>query len=60
MATTIMAGHSMGGSLALETGLQLDDRIGGVIAIHLFLPLPDKPVFYLSIIPIRHTNNIYI
>jgi len=37
----VLAGFSQGGALALHTGLRYRERLGGVIALSCFLPMPD-------------------
>jgi phospholipase/carboxylesterase len=38
----ILAGFSQGGAIALQTGLRYPERLGGILALSTYLPLPDK------------------
>jgi phospholipase/carboxylesterase len=40
----ILAGFSQGGAMALHTGLRYPQRLGGVLALSTYLPLPDRLV----------------
>ncbi len=40
----ILAGFSQGGAMALHTGLRYPKRLGGVLALSTYLPLPDRLV----------------
>lgn len=37
----VLAGFSQGGAIALHTGLRYPDRLGGIIALSSYLPLPE-------------------
>jgi phospholipase/carboxylesterase len=37
----VLAGFSQGGAMALHTGLRHPERLGGIVALSTFLPLPD-------------------
>lgn len=52
-AKIILAGFSQGGVIALETGARYPERLGGVIALSCYLPLPDEfPPAFDSPLPI--------
>jgi phospholipase/carboxylesterase len=38
----VLAGFSQGGAIALQTGLRYMQRLGGIVALSTYLPLPDK------------------
>ncbi len=38
----ILAGFSQGGAIALQTGLRYPERLGGILALSTYLPLPNK------------------
>jgi len=38
----ILAGFSQGGAIALQTGLRYPKRLGGIIALSTYLPLPER------------------
>jgi phospholipase/carboxylesterase len=54
----ILAGFSQGGAIALTTGLTYSKRLGGIIALSTYLPLPDK--ILANVNPANKTLPIYI
>jgi phospholipase/carboxylesterase len=41
-ARIVLAGFSQGGAIALQTGLRHSQRLGGILALSTYLPLPDR------------------
>lgn len=55
-AQIVLAGFSQGGAMALHTGLRYPSKLGGVLALSAYLPLPER--FQNEANPVNKTTSI--